>query len=124
MNVTHLTALSVTITAASFFSSVEANAQSLRQITSEREFRAIVVDRKIHSEAGWTVVQSNGKASGRIFGKKFSASWVWDNKMYCRNAVLGAQKLGTDCQVVKVSGNQVQFIREYGKGGVGQGTMK
>jgi hypothetical protein len=124
MNVTHLTALAATIATASFFAASEANAQDFRQITTEREFRAIVVDRKVYSDAGWTMVQSNGKASGRIFGKKFSANWVWDNKMYCRNAVLGAQKLGTDCQVVKVSGNQVQFIREYGKGGVGQGTME
>ena len=44
--------------------------------------------------------------------------------MYCRNAVLGTENLGTDCQVVGISGNKVQFIREYGKGKAGVSTFQ
>ncbi len=102
----------------------QAAAQSFKRIKTEKEFRQQVVDRKAVSEAGWFIVHSDGKTSGNIFDKKFSAAWVWKNRMYCRNAVLGKEKLKTDCQVVKVSGDQVQFIRDYGKGGVGTSTFE
>lgn len=55
---------------------------------------------------------------------QFKAAWVWQNRMYCRNAVLGGEQLGTDCQVFKIAGDKVQLIREYGKGGIGTSTLE
>jgi hypothetical protein len=97
-----------------------ASAQSFKQVKTEKEFREQIVDRKLLGEVGWMRVKSDGKTEGHILNQKFRAAWVWANKMYCRNAVLGKRDLGTDCQVVKLSGDQVQFIREYGKGDTGQ----
>ena len=101
-----------------------ASAENFKRITKEAQFRELVVDRKGVSEAGWFIVHSDGTTSGNIFKKKFKAAWVWKNRMYCRNAVLGKEQLGTDCQVVKISGDKVQFIRKYGKGGVGTSTLQ
>lgn len=95
------------------------DAQNFKRITTEKEFRAAVADKKMPYSDGWMRVKSNGKTEGNIGGQKFSAAWVWGNKMYCRNAVMGKQDLGTDCQVVAISGKQVTFTREYGKGGKG-----
>lgn len=98
-----------------------ATAQNFKRIKTEANFRALVVDRKLTSDdAGWMIVKSDGKTEGHILGQKFNAAWVWNKRMYCRNAVLGKKQLGTDCQVVKISGKTVQFIRKYGKGGTGE----
>lgn len=110
--------------ASNFVHAPIASAQNFKRITTENEFRQLVVGKKGVSEAGWFIVHADGKTSGKIFNKKFAAAWVWNKKMYSRNAVLGKQQLGTDCQVVKISGDQVQFIREYGKGGVGTSTLE
>lgn len=99
-------------------------AQSFKRIKTEADFREMVVDRKAGGEWGWFMVKSDGTTTGKIFGKTFNARWVWKNKMYCRNAVLGKEQLGTDCQVVKISGDKVQFIRKYGKGDVGESTLQ
>ena len=101
-----------------------AMSENFKRITKEDQFRSLVVGKKGVSEAGWFIIHPDGTTTGHIFKKKFSAAWVWQKKMYCRNAVLGKKKLGTDCQVVKISGNKVQFIREYGKGGVGESTLE
>ncbi|MEC7256200.1 MAG: hypothetical protein VXW58_00130 [Pseudomonadota bacterium] len=97
---------------------------TFKRITTEEKFRELVVDRKAVSEAGWFLVKSDGSTSGNIFKKTFKGAWVWKNRMYCRNAVLGNETLKTDCQVVKISGDQVQFIRDYGKGATGTSTLE
>lgn len=91
-------------------------AESFKRITSEADFRALIADRKLTQGKDWMTVKSDGTTVGRIFDQKFTAAWVWQNRMYCRNAVMGKRQLGTDCQVVGISGKSVEFIREYGKG--------
>ena len=97
-----------------------ASAQSFKRIKKEADFRKVVVDKKLTADGSWMTIKSDGKTAGVILKKKFAAAWVWQNGMYCRNAVMGNKKLGTDCQVVKISGKTVQFIREYGKGPTGE----
>lgn len=101
-----------------------AGAETFKRITKEDQFRSLVVGKKGVSEMGWFIVHADGTTTGNILKKKFSAAWVWKNRMYCRNAVLGKDQLGTDCQVVKISGDKVQFIRKYGKGPVGVSTLQ
>ena len=96
-----------------------ASAESFKRITKEADFRKIVVDKRLSADGNWMTVRADGTTKGRILNQKFNAAWVWKNRMYCRNAVMGNQKLGTDCQVVKVSGKSVQFNRKYGKGEAG-----
>lgn len=92
------------------------HAENFKRINSEADFRALVVDRKLTAGKDWMTVKSDGTTVGRIFEQKFNAAWVWQNRMYCRNAVMGKRQLGTDCQVVRIAGKSVEFIREYGKG--------
>lgn len=101
------------------FGVAPATAQNAKKIKSEKEFRALVVDKKLSADKDWMIVKSNGTTEGHIFGEKFSANWVWQNGMYCRNAIMGKRKLGTDCQAVSIAGKSVSFRREYGKGKTG-----
>ncbi len=116
--------LAALVAAATALSGTAAGAENFKRITKEDQFRSLVVGKKGVSEAGWFIVHAYGTTTGNVFKKKFSAAWVWKNRMYCRNAVLGKDQLGTDCQVVKISGNKVQFIREYGKGPAGVSTLQ
>lgn len=93
-----------------------AHAENFKRIKSEADFRKHVVDKKLTADDIWMTIQSNGQTKGFMFEKNFAAAWVRKNNMYCRNAVLGKKKLGTDCQVVRISGKNVEFIRELGKG--------
>jgi len=101
-----------------------ASAQTFKRITTEAEFRSTIVDRRASSDAGWMTVNSDGTTSGVFFEQNFAANWVWQNQMYCRNAVLGDQALGTDCQVVEISGDSVRYVRENGRGEAGVMTLE
>ncbi len=111
---TMLSSIAVLMTVGSF-----ASAQNFNRINEEADFRKMVVDKKLSSDMGQMTVKSNGKTEGVIFDKDFNANWIWKDGMYCRNAALGKQQLGTDCQVVRISGKSVQFIQKYGKGEIG-----
>lgn len=65
------------------------HAENFKRIKTEAEFRKFVVDKKLTSEGIWMTVQSDGKTKGFMFEKTFAAAWIWKNRMYCRNAVLG-----------------------------------
>lgn len=87
-----------------------------KRITTEAEFRQLVVDRdldggelRIRSDAG-------GKLEGTSRGRSFSGTWKWVDDTYCRQVFSRGQDLGYDCQAVFVDGDTVTFIRKKGKG--------
>lgn len=89
---------------------------SLKAIKSESQFNQQVVDKKRTTGNGtWFRVKSDGTIDGMHDGKKFRGAWKWSGKYYCRNGVMGSQEIGSDCQVVKTGGGQVQFWGKKGK---------
>lgn len=98
-------------------------AENFKRIKTEADFLKLVADKTLTNEQANMIVGSNGKTKGKFAGKSFVAAWVWANRMYCRNAIYDGNDIGQDCQVVKISGNQVQFIRESGKGETGTMTI-
>ena len=102
-----------------------ASAESWKRIKSEADFRAMAVDRKSTNQNGWVTVKSNGSMTGNIKGQgKLQGRWAWGNGFFCRNAKVGKTDLGQNCQVVHVSGNQIRFTRDQGKGQASVWTMQ
>jgi hypothetical protein len=92
-------------------------AESWKRIKSEEQFRALAVDRKVANENGWVLSKSNGDMTGNINGQgKLKGKWAWGNGFFCRNAIVGKNDLGQNCQTVHVAGNKIRFTRDQGKG--------
>lgn len=96
--------------------SVGATGLQAGQLKSESEFRDQVVGHTLTMGDNSVVIQPGGTTEGTVSGQTFKANWMWQNGMYCRNAALGTTQLGTDCQVVSVSGDTVSFTGQSGKG--------
>ena len=109
-----------TITAcALFLSPLTASAENFnfKQIKTEREFREIVVDKKIVGEGLTMIIHSNGSISGKVKKGKITGAWKWSGKYFCRNFRIGNEKdAGTDCQKMSVDGDHLQTIKNKGKG--------
>ncbi|MEX0305801.1 MAG: hypothetical protein AB3N12_00310 [Ruegeria sp.] len=89
-----------------------------KRIKTGSQFSADVVGKKLVDDQGNVfVANADGTISAKLVsGKKFSGSWVWNKKFWCRNGVLDGKALGTDCQVFEIDGNSIRMTRKKGKG--------
>lgn len=89
-----------------------------KRIKTADQFNAQLAGKKLTDEQGNVfVANADGTVSAKLkSGKKFSGSWVWNKKFWCRNGVLDGKALGTDCQVWEVDGSSARMTREKGKG--------
>lgn len=87
-----------------------------RRITTEEEFRRVVVDRKHNASWGYTINRKDGSIRGFYKGKFVSGAWSWEGEYYCRDVMIDTRDLGHDCQVVTVSGNKIVYTRKKGSG--------
>lgn len=95
----------------------QAISENWQRITSEANYRAKVADKKMVFDWGWVQVKSNG----RIVGKhaklgRMKGAWNWQKGYWCRSIKSDKRDLGSDCQVVQISGNKVRSITQQGKG--------
>ncbi|WP_417701435.1 hypothetical protein [Pseudophaeobacter sp.] len=101
-----------------------AQAGPFKQIRSQNEFVDRIVDKSLTAEWGKMVIHSDGKISGTVGSQKMVGAWNWQGKYWCRNVRIGKQEeRGTDCQKISVDGNQVEFIRDKGRGEPGVLTI-
>ena len=87
-----------------------------KQITTEKEFRAKVVGKKLITERGNVTIQADGSLTGQLGGKEVSGEWTWDDGYYCRSVAFGNRQLRDDCQMVTIVGKEVTFYRKKGYG--------
>lgn len=89
-----------------------------KRIKNGTQFNADIVGKKLVDDQGNVfIANSDGTISAKLVdGRKFSGSWVWNKKFWCRNGVLDGKALGTDCQVFEIDGNSVRMTRKKGKG--------
>ena len=88
-----------------------------KKIKTEAQFQKQVVGAKISNNGTWLVLSNDGKLTGKTAkGDKMNGVWKWNQGFFCRNLLIGKKELGSDCQVVAIDGNEVQFTREQGKG--------
>ena len=107
------------VAAAAFVLCVSASsdvASGERRITTEEEFRRVVVDRKHNASWGYTINRKDGTIRGFYKGKFVSGEWSWEGEYYCRDVMIDLKELGHDCQVVTVSGNRIVYTRKKGSG--------
>lgn len=87
-----------------------------KKIETEQEFRDVIVERRLSSKHGYSMVHEDGTLSGDFGGKKLTGTWSWDGEYFCRTAKLGSKKYPLNCQAVTVSGDKVTFRRNKGLG--------
>lgn len=99
------------------FSSIFATHVASDTIRTEKRFRETVIGKKLVSGNAWIVITEDGKFSGvSNQNEKIRGAWIWHSKYWCRNLAVGSQQWQQDCQVVKLDGKKLTFIREKGKG--------
>ncbi|MCA0905858.1 hypothetical protein LCM27_05555 [Ruegeria marisrubri] len=89
-----------------------------KRIKTAKQFNSDIVGKKLTDEQGNVfVANADGTISAKLkSGKKFSGTWVWNKKFWCRNGVLDGKALGTDCQLWEIDGATARMTREKGKG--------
>jgi len=89
-----------------------------KRIKTQAEYTQLVVGKTLRQgENTWFKGNANGTMTGMHNGEKFSGNWQWHKNFVCRNgAFAGKDPIGTDCQVVRIEGNQLYITRNKGKG--------
>lgn len=101
------------------------DAQNLKRIKKESDFRSIVVGRTLSDGQATLILTEDGKISGKVGANKVVGAWKWGNGFFCRNLNVGNKALGNDCQTVHTNKTEVTFTRKQGKGTVsGPFTIK
>ncbi|MCP5072783.1 MAG: hypothetical protein GY947_05735 [Rhodobacteraceae bacterium] len=100
---------------------VPADAKNIRK---EKDFRSMVVDKKMVWDKGWGIVSSDGTIKGKFNGSAYTGKWVWSQKYYCRNVVVKGKEVGSDCLTVKINGSVLTLTHKKGKGRVFTATME
>lgn len=91
-------------------------ALGFERIKSEADYVKHIVGNKYCNKTGCWTARKNGKMTGKFGSDRFRANWAWRKGFSCRTGTLGGKDIGTDCQVVEVSGNQIRVTRQQGKG--------
>ena len=59
---------------------------------------------------------TDGTMTGEFNGRKLTGYWYWDDRFFCRTIRLGGESLGSDCQTVFISDDEVTLVRSRGQG--------
>lgn len=86
------------------------------RITTEQEFREVLVGKETYNQHGYSVLHEDGSMSGDFRGKELSGTWAWEGEYLCRGGKLGKKKLPWDCLVVVVTGDRMTVRGKKGKG--------
>ena len=91
-------------------------ADSNERITTEQEFRDVLVGKRTSNQHGYSVLHEDGSMTGEFGGRELTGTWTWEGEYLCRSGKLGKQKIRPDCRVVIVSGDKLTVIGKKGKG--------
>ncbi|WP_137703295.1 hypothetical protein [Marimonas lutisalis] len=87
------------------------------RIANKQAFINQIVGKKISFPNGAHFIFSkNGKWSGGNKNISGSGKWYWENGRLCRTGKWAGKELPLDCQEYYVVGNEVAYVRDYGKG--------
>lgn len=93
-----------------------ASAAEFTRIKIETAYLEKIAGKTFVSGKDHYVAKANGKMKGKFGGKNFVGAWNRQKGRWCRTIRIGGKNLGSDCQVVMASDNQMYFIRKQGKG--------
>ena len=63
-----------------------------RIITTEKEFRELVVDKKQTADWGHLISRKDGFITGIYKGQDMTGVWKWEGKYYCRTLSIGGKR--------------------------------
>lgn len=87
-----------------------------KRLTTEKEFRELVVDRPLTRDRTVFSYTGDGRISGVVRGERFEGTWNWVGNALCRRATLGSRDFGQDCLAIFVIGDLVIVVRDEGRG--------
>ena len=87
-----------------------------KRLTTEKEFRELVVDRDLTGDRTNLRYNSDGSMIGVSRGQRIEGRWGWAGTALCRTATLGSRDLGYDCLAIFVIGDLVVVVRDAGNG--------
>ena len=87
-----------------------------KRLTTETEFRELVVDRELTGNRVTLRYTGDGRLVGVSRGQRVEGRWRWVDTGLCRTATLGSVDLGYDCLAIFVIGDLVVIVRDEGRG--------
>ncbi len=88
-----------------------------KRLTTEQEFRELVVGRQLTGDHGTVLLYtSDGRMAGASRGKRIEGTWQWEGATLCRTATWGTQHWGAECMALFVIGDLVILARDEGRG--------
>lgn len=106
--------LSLAVVVSSGLSYAANAADGFTTITTEAEFRDLVVGRKMYLDDNYFTIKKNGALTGKFVGKTLKGAWAWRDGYWCRT--ISTHSKNTDCQLWEVNGDEFRATRERGKG--------
>ena len=95
---------------------LSANAGDFKRIKKKADYSKTIADRKLVADWGWVIASSDGTIMGQVNGEAAHGNWQWKSGFFCRTISFGNTEMPYDCQAVHISGKNVVFIRDKGKG--------
>ncbi len=86
------------------------------RIDTEAEFLARVADRPLRAKGMAFTLQSDGRITGTIDGRRLTGTWSWSDGCFCRTASLDEEVPDTDCERIEISGDRMRYTRRRGTG--------
>ncbi len=87
-----------------------------KRLTTEKEFRDMVVDRQLTRDSTVLSYTGDGRISGIVRDERLEGMWNWAGATMCRTAKLGTRDLGRDCLAIFVVSDLVIVVRDEGRG--------
>ena len=88
----------------------------ISRITSDQEFRDLVVGRTFSNDQGSATYHADETMSGELDGRTLTGYWFRDDEPLCRTIRLGDEFMGSDCQALFVSGDRMTVVGDEGMG--------
>ena len=94
----------------------QAGVSGEKRVTTRKAFRNLVVGRTFSNDLGSGKCLADGTMTGEFGGRRLTGYWHWEDRFFCRNIRVGTEYLGSDCQIVLISGDELTVVRNRGKG--------
>ena len=87
-----------------------------KRVTTRQAFRNLVVGRTFSNDLGSGRCLADGTMTGEFGGRRLTGYWYWEDGFFCRDIRVGPEYLGSDCQIVLISEDELTVVRNRGNG--------
>ena len=88
-----------------------------KRLTTEKEFRELVVDRQLTGDHRTTLLYTgDGRMAGASRGERIEGTWRWVGPTLCRTVTWGSRIQGYECLAIFVIGDLLILVRNEGRG--------